>query len=123
MLDTKLQILILSEEFPPKSGGIAQWTNGIARGLTRNHCEVTVITRYDEDFPPDQEVDPGFEVRYIKKPPIKFLRHFHWKEALKEYFREKKGRFNPGHNLDCLARHCKYCPASGSARAYRCTRR
>jgi phosphatidyl-myo-inositol dimannoside synthase len=40
------EIVIFSEDFPPKDGGIAQWAMGVARSLHRMDYSVRVLTRY-----------------------------------------------------------------------------
>ncbi|NTV45650.1 MAG: glycosyltransferase family 4 protein [Chlorobiales bacterium] len=40
------EIVIFSEDFPPKDGGIAQWAMGVARSLRKMGYGVHVLTRY-----------------------------------------------------------------------------
>jgi phosphatidylinositol alpha-1,6-mannosyltransferase len=49
----KKQILILSEDFPPYSGGIAQWASGVASGFSNSGYEVRVLTRFRKNYPPN----------------------------------------------------------------------
>jgi colanic acid biosynthesis glycosyl transferase WcaI len=41
-----LKVLLITQYFPPDIGGVASRTSNIAKGLTLNGCEVTVITAF-----------------------------------------------------------------------------
>lgn len=62
---SRTSIIIFSEDFPPKDGGIAQWAAGIAQSLHQMHYTVTVLTRHisaDAEKIQSQETYPVIQV-------------------------------------------------------------
>jgi phosphatidylinositol alpha-1,6-mannosyltransferase len=71
-----LRIVILSEDFPPYAGGIAQWAHGVATSLHQLGHQVSVVTRYRRSFVP------------FRHPfPLHFMHGGHWKQLRTWYCR------------------------------------
>ncbi len=52
--------IILTEDYPPAPGGIAQWARGVARSLAIRGHRVTVVTRLGKNAAP--EAQPGIRI-------------------------------------------------------------
>jgi phosphatidylinositol alpha-1,6-mannosyltransferase len=81
-------IAILSEDFPEKSGGIAQWAAGAAQGLHGLGHRVIVITRRWKEYPAPAEGTYDFPVRFIPGNHWKKLRSWYWRKAIKALYAE-----------------------------------
>jgi phosphatidylinositol alpha-1,6-mannosyltransferase len=68
------KILIISEDFPPYPGGIAQWALGVAGCIHRQEYQVYVITRLRENHVPAQQ-----------PYPLLFMEGQHWKKFRTQY--------------------------------------
>lgn len=82
-MKSKPEILIVSEDFPPNAGGIAQWAFGIANGLYAMGKQVAVITRYFERL--GKKTDLPYPVEYVYGNTWKQLRTWYWWKALRSY--------------------------------------
>jgi phosphatidyl-myo-inositol dimannoside synthase len=78
------RIIILSEDFPPHTGGIAQWAAGVAQSFHVSGHEVVVVTRFWERYKNIPTVNYGFKVNYIQKKNWKRLRTLYWRAILKK---------------------------------------
>jgi phosphatidyl-myo-inositol dimannoside synthase len=81
-------IAILSEDFPEKSGGIAQWASGVAQGLHDLGYRVIVITRHWKEYTAPTEGAYGFSVRLIRGNHWKKLRTWYWRRAVARLYAE-----------------------------------
>lgn len=79
------KIVVFSEDFPPYSGGVAQWAAGIARGLHQIGHSVDMLTRFREELATYAERDWPFPVRYIPGKRWPQLRTLYCYNALNEY--------------------------------------
>ncbi len=79
------EILIVSEDFPPNAGGIAQWAWGITNGLHKLGRSVCVFTRYFERLG-FKEGTP-YPVEYVFGRHWRRLRTLYWWKALRAYLR------------------------------------
>ncbi|MCD4693025.1 MAG: glycosyltransferase family 4 protein [Calditrichales bacterium] len=78
-------ILIFSEDFPPYSGGIAQWAFGMANSLSRLGHNVKIYTRYRKEF----EIQPSsqnYPVCFIEGENWKKLRTYYAHRTVRQYF-------------------------------------
>ncbi|MBN1130776.1 MAG: glycosyltransferase family 4 protein [Chitinispirillaceae bacterium] len=81
-------IVILSEDFPEKTGGIAQWAAGVARELHELGYRVIVVTRRWKDLPLHPHGTFGFSLRYVNGSHWKKLRTWYWRRAIKTLYAE-----------------------------------
>ncbi len=81
-------ILIISEDFPPYSGGIAQWAFGISKSLNNLNYTVTVFTRFREKFKTDEK-NISFNINFIYGKNWKKFRTLYCYKAIKEYIETK----------------------------------
>jgi phosphatidylinositol alpha-1,6-mannosyltransferase len=70
-------VTLLSEDYPPNVGGVAQWARGVARGLRELGCEIDVICRDCQGYSPAGADDF----------PVDRLQHSHWKRLRTVYWR------------------------------------
>jgi phosphatidyl-myo-inositol dimannoside synthase len=91
-LMTPKKITILSEDFPPYAGGIAQWAHGVATSLYNLGHTVNVLTRYRRNYVP-------FQYPF----PLKFMAGSHWKQLRTYYCRRSvKELYQAGRVPDCI---------------------
>jgi phosphatidylinositol alpha-1,6-mannosyltransferase len=81
-------ILILSEDFPPKTGGIAQWAAGVATRLHELGHRVIVVTRRWKELPEHAPGTYGFDLRYVYGNHWKKLRTWYWRRAVARLYAE-----------------------------------
>jgi phosphatidylinositol alpha-1,6-mannosyltransferase len=81
-------IVILSEDFPPRTGGIAQWAIGVATSLHELGYQVIVITRRWKEFPELTQGTYAFSLRYVHGNHWKKLRTWYWRRAIKALYAE-----------------------------------
>jgi phosphatidylinositol alpha-1,6-mannosyltransferase len=81
-----LNILVFSEDFPPYPGGIAQWAQGVAGGLSGLGHKVLVITRKREKYKPVEMTDSGYAVQTIQGRKWKQLRTWYCYQAVKSLY-------------------------------------
>jgi phosphatidyl-myo-inositol dimannoside synthase len=81
-------IVILSEDFPPRTGGIAQWAIGVATSLHELGYQVIVLTRRWKEFPELTQGVYDFDLRYIHGNHWKKLRTWYWRRAIKALYAE-----------------------------------
>jgi phosphatidylinositol alpha-1,6-mannosyltransferase len=81
-------IVILSEDFPPQTGGIAQWAAGVAQSLHILGHRVIVITRLWKEHPEHAPGTYGFTLRYVYGNHWKRLRTWYWRRAVKRLYAE-----------------------------------
>src|SRR5919206_2791774 len=63
-----LRVLILSWEYPPLiEGGLARHVRKLSENLVRQDVEVHVLTRGQEESPPEEEMD-GVIVHRVREP-------------------------------------------------------
>ncbi|MDH3591980.1 MAG: glycosyltransferase family 4 protein [Planctomycetota bacterium] len=79
-------ITVLSEDFPPNVGGVAQWARGVANGLHAAGNRVNVVCRHCGDYGAAGE--HAYPVRYLKHDHWKKMRTWYWRSA----FAEQLGR-------------------------------
>jgi glycosyltransferase involved in cell wall biosynthesis len=77
---------ILSDDYPPLDGGVASWTQNVARGLTDAQCDVTVWTR---SRPGSDAVRENFPVKQVTGRS--FGRWGGWYLALRAAFFIRRG--------------------------------
>ncbi|HED09058.1 MAG TPA: glycosyltransferase family 1 protein [Caldithrix abyssi] len=82
------KIYIFSEDFPPYSGGIAQWALGMAQSLAEAGHRVSVFTRRRADFPVRATGRP-FEVCFIEGQNWKQGRSYYCRQSLKNRLRSE----------------------------------
>lgn len=76
-----LTVTIISEDFPPNVGGIAQWAKGISDGLHEHNVKVNVHCRYFDTYPPDvNKLKCEYTVVYHQRKNWKRKRTFYWKK-------------------------------------------
>lgn len=79
-------IIIFSEDFPPTSGGIAQWAAGVATAFIKLGHDVKVFTRYREGNHSTSIRDWKFPVEFVKGNYWKQLRSWYWHKSIKELY-------------------------------------
>lgn len=91
MADKGLRIVILSEDFPPYPGGIAQWAKGMADALESMGHEIQVMARYRGEY--HGSITSGTDNRIIWIPGKNWrqFRTFHCRSAVLNYY-AKGGR-------------------------------
>jgi hypothetical protein len=87
------RILIVSEDYPPYPGGVAQWAAGMAVGLAGLRHQVTVLTR-ERETPPAR---PG-----AGNPDIRTIRGGRWRQHRTWYFRQAVGRVLQRESFDVV---------------------
>ncbi len=80
----KPNVLIFSEDFPPKDGGIAQWAMGVARSFHKFGFKLTVLTRFWSDEFAARQQQELYPIAYARGTYWKKLRTFYARKALKE---------------------------------------
>ena len=80
----RLNVVILSEDFPPYEGGIAQWARGMARGLASHGCSVTVLARHRPEYP-DYEPNDSYRIQPIRGNRWKQLRTRYFHRSYQKY--------------------------------------
>ncbi len=88
-----LRILIVSEDYPPYPGGVAQWAAGVAAGLCHRKHRVLVVTREREE-PPRASGAAG--------PVIETVRGRRWRQLRTWYFRRAIGRVLRRESFDAV---------------------
>jgi phosphatidylinositol alpha-1,6-mannosyltransferase len=81
-------IVILSEDFPPQTGGIAQWAAGVATNLQQLGYRVIVVTRSWKEYPEHAAGAFGFTLRYVHGNHWKKLRTWYWRRTIKAFYAE-----------------------------------
>ncbi len=79
----KHKLLILSEDFPPYPGGIAQWARGIAVGIAKMGVEVHVLTRHRKDFIPTAP-HPNVHLHFVYGKRWAQFRSLYYRRAVRE---------------------------------------
>ena len=93
-MDSK-NIVIFSEDFPPYSGGIAQWSAGVAESLCKQGHSVIVVTRYRGDYKLSKEELPSYPIRYIHGK--------NWRKFRTWYcYKELKRLYDSGNEIDII---------------------
>jgi len=79
----KTEVVIFSEDFPPKDGGIAQWAMGVAREFHNMGMEVHLLTRFwNQEYKTVQDSEP-YHVVQVKGKRWKQFRSLYARKALK----------------------------------------
>lgn len=79
----KTEVVIFSEDFPPKDGGIAQWAMGVAREFHNMGMEVHLLTRFwNQEYKTAQDSEP-YHVVQVKGTRWKQFRSLYARKALK----------------------------------------
>lgn len=78
---------MFSEDFPPVSGGIAQWAAGVAKSLHCQGYEVRVLTRYRRKYA-SFSARHEFPILYIKGKRWKQLRSWYCYRSIKKLYQE-----------------------------------
>ncbi len=79
-----VDIVIFSEDFPPKDGGIAQWAMGVARSFHKLGLRVHLLTRFwNENFQRIQEKEP-YRLVQVKGKNWKRFRSIYATKALRK---------------------------------------
>ena len=108
-----MRILILSEDFPPNVGGIAQWAMGVAKSLSKSGHTVTLMTRYFPKYGKVKLSNINFEVIYIDKKYWKKLRSYYWNTSLKRYLKSnQKPNIIIATTWNCARSIVNYCMKS-----------
>lgn len=81
------KIIIFSEDFPPVSGGIAQWAAGVAKSLHRQGQEVRVLTRYRHKYAA-YSGSYEFPIIYMKGKRWKQLRSWYCHRSIKSIYQQ-----------------------------------
>ncbi len=81
----RADIVIISEDFPPNAGGIAQWAMGIADGLQNAGHTVNVVTRYFARL--GYYKDTKYPVEYVFGKYWRSLRSFYWWKSIRNYLK------------------------------------
>lgn len=68
--EVKLKAVILSTDYPPLTGGIAAYSNGIAKGLSV-HCKVIVLAPKMSNFWEFDQHQPYKTIRVVNLPVIR----------------------------------------------------
>jgi len=79
----KHKLLILSEDFPPYPGGIAQWAQGIAVGIAKMGVEVHILTRHRKDFIPAVP-HPNVHLHFVYGKRWAQFRSLYYRRAVRE---------------------------------------
>ena len=79
------KITILSEDFPPYAGGIAQWAHGVATSLHDLGHTVNVVTRYRSQYVPFQY---PFPLTFMNGSYWKQLRTYYCYRSIKQLYRD-----------------------------------
>lgn len=77
-------IAILSEDFPPYHGGIAQWAAGVADACQKMGYITRVLTRFRDDYPSTKNGLLGYSVDYIHGTNWRQHRTFYWRRAFRQ---------------------------------------
>jgi phosphatidyl-myo-inositol dimannoside synthase len=85
---THKHILLYSEDFPPYTGGIAQWTMGIAISCKNLGHRIEIFTRYRDEHHVAAHQEYGLEIRYIRGDNWKKLRTFYCKKSITDRLKE-----------------------------------
>jgi len=108
-----MRILILSEDFPPNVGGIAQWAMGVAKSLSKSGHTVTLMTRYFPKYGKVKLSNINFEVIYIDKKYWKKLRSYYWNTSFKRYLKSnQKPNIIIATTWNCARSIVNYCMKS-----------
>jgi phosphatidyl-myo-inositol dimannoside synthase len=81
---TSKHILLFTEDFPPYTGGIAQWALGMADSLHESGHRLEVFTRYRDETHRESHQEHDFTVRYIFGNNWKKLRTLYCKRSITE---------------------------------------
>jgi phosphatidylinositol alpha-1,6-mannosyltransferase len=84
----KRHLVIFSEDFPPYSGGIAQWAAGMATALAENGLRITVFARSRSAYPADDRKYP-FAIRWVHGNHWRQLRTWYCYRAMRDFLREQ----------------------------------
>ncbi len=79
-------IIVLSEDFPPYTGGIAQWAAGVADSLQRLGHNVQLFTRFRPEFVGVKSRRYDFPVHYIHGRRWQQLRSYYCYRAIKPVY-------------------------------------
>lgn len=81
------KIVIFSEDFPPNSGGVAQWAAGVAQSIHNMGHELRVLTRYRAEYPPNPNLYK-FPILYMKGKRWRQLRSWYCYKHIKDIYRQ-----------------------------------
>jgi phosphatidyl-myo-inositol dimannoside synthase len=81
---TSKHILLYTEDFPPYTGGIAQWALGMAESLHESDHRLEVYTRFRDEAHRTSHREHDFTVRYIFGNNWKKLRTVYCKRSITE---------------------------------------
>lgn len=84
------EIVIFSEDFPPKDGGIAQWAMGVARSLHAMKYGVHILTRYLSHAAEDIQNQEPYPVVQVHGNRWKQFRSLYAHRALKSFYESGK---------------------------------
>lgn len=82
------KIVIFSEDFPPTSGGIAQWAAGVANSIYRMGHDLRVITRYRSNDHSGNNSKWKFPIHFVKGKHWKKLRSWYCYKSIKNLYKE-----------------------------------
>lgn len=81
------RLLVISEDFPPYPGGIAQWAYGVSTALARKGITVFLLTRYREAYPINNE-QSNLHIRFVYGKRWAQFRTVYFRRAVREFLRE-----------------------------------
>lgn len=81
------KIIVFSEDFPPVSGGVAQWAAGVAVGIHKQGHEIRVLTRYRKEFLPKSDLYE-FPISFIKGKRWKQFRSLYCHQSIKSIYQQ-----------------------------------
>lgn len=81
-------VVIFSEDFPPQTGGIAQWAAGVAQSLHHLGFRVILVTRRWKEFPEHAPTAYPFALHYVYGDHWKKLRTLYWRRAIRALYAE-----------------------------------
>jgi phosphatidyl-myo-inositol dimannoside synthase len=87
---THTSIIIFSEDFPPKDGGIAQWAAGIAKSLHRMSYTVKVLTRHISTEAEKIQLQESYPVIQVYGNRWRQLRSYYTFRAMKALYNREK---------------------------------
>lgn len=89
------RIIVFSEDFPPTSGGIAQWAAGVAKSIHQMGHHLRVVTRFISDN------HAGYSSKW--KFPVHFMKGNHWKKLRSWYcYTSIKNLYHEGFHPDLI---------------------
>jgi len=81
---TQKRLVIFSEDFPPYSGGIAQWAAGMATALAKSGHTITVFARFRMDYPAEPDQYP-FDIHWVYGNHWRQLRTWYCYRAMRDF--------------------------------------